>query len=232
MFSFNYTSVYRVIRRLVSKTILLTGVADKLLSEREVTLLKFFSENGEKQVVGHLLAKEEIVLDVGGYVGYFTDKILKYKPLIFIFEPSPHYYIFLKNKYKKNMRVTVFPYGLSDKNEERFLHISGERSSYFEGQGELQKTRLVDILDFFKNQLHLKKVALISINIEGGEYELIDRIIKTGLIKKIKILQVQFHEIGKDYKNKRLDLINKILKTHKVKFSYPFVWEAFEIKKD
>ena len=73
------------------------------------------------------------------------------------------------------------------------------------------------------------EVALCKINIEGGEYELLQYIISKGLMKNIKNLQVQFHYIeGKDCE-KMYSVIEGLLSlTHRQTWRFPFVWENWE----
>ena len=227
MYSANNYLFYRLIRRWVARAILLLGAENLGFSNRSKTLLKYWDENGEKKVFNHSLKEGGIVLDVGGHLGYFTDKILRSNPTVYVFEPASEFYKYLKKKYKNNNKVIVCPHGLTNRNTEQYLYVSGEKSSYYGSSGKKQKTKLVDVFEFFEKHFPRKKVALVSINIEGGEYDLLERIIKTGLMARIRILQVQFHKIGVDYKKKRSILNKEILKTHKIKYSYPFVWEAF-----
>ena len=78
-----------------------------------------------------------------------------------------------------------------------------------------------------------QKIDLMSINIEGGEYELLDRIIEIGMINNIVNIQVQFHQWYPSYKQS--DLLRKSLQdrlsiTHKLTYCYDFVWEDWQIK--
>lgn len=82
----------------------------------------------------------------------------------------------------------------------------------------------VDIANYLQ-----REVALCKINIEGGEYELLQYIISKDLMKNIKNLQVQFHYIdGKDCV-KMYEVIKDFLSlTHRIKWRFPFVWENWE----
>jgi len=75
------------------------------------------------------------------------------------------------------------------------------------------------------------EIDLMSINIEGAEYDVLNALIDSKLIQQVKNLQVQFHFFDDQfYVNKRDEVLKKILMTHKVKLSFPFVWEGFERK--
>jgi len=71
-----------------------------------------------------------------------------------------------------------------------------------------------------------RHVRLMKINIEGGEYTLIDYIIKMGCINNIQELQVQFHLIeGEDNRKNYEELAKRLSLTHKITWQYPFCWE-------
>ena len=74
-----------------------------------------------------------------------------------------------------------------------------------------------------------QEIAVCKMNIEGGEYQLLDYIIETGTIKNIKNLQVQFHLVKGYDSEKCYKLIAKRLgQTHKITWRYPFVWESWK----
>lgn len=86
--------------------------------------------------------------------------------------------------------------------------------------------KCVDIAPYLQ-----KEVALVKINIEGGEYELLNYIIDKGLIGNVKYLQVQFHLIeGINAKEQYGKLAKRLSETHHLDWRYPFCWESWKIK--
>lgn len=82
----------------------------------------------------------------------------------------------------------------------------------------------VDILKYLHRQ-----VSICKINIEGGEYALINYMINTGGIKNIQNLQVQFHLIeGMGCVNNYIELAAKLSLTHELTWQYPFCWENWK----
>jgi hypothetical protein len=87
-----------------------------------------------------------------------------------------------------------------------------------------QTYHCVDIAPFLQAE-----VALVKINIEGGEYDLLNYIIEKGLMKNIINLQVQFHLIeGVDCEGAYKELAKQLSLTHKISWRYPFCWESWE----
>lgn len=84
----------------------------------------------------------------------------------------------------------------------------------------------VDIAPYLQQE-----IAVVKINIEGGEYELLEYIISKGLMKNIRNLQVQFHYIeGKDCERMYQVLAQLLSLTHTLQWRYPFCWESWERK--
>lgn len=78
-----------------------------------------------------------------------------------------------------------------------------------------------------------KEIALIKINIEGGEYELLRYIIEKGLMNNIVDLQVQFHLIdGQDCEKMYNELATRLRATHELTWRYPFCWENWQRKSE
>jgi FkbM family methyltransferase len=191
---------------------------------------KWVIDDGERNLfTNYPLNSKSVVIDVGGYKGIFSDRIFSiYNSHIIIFEPVKSYFAILKNKYVNAKNIKVFNYGLSNKNSNQKIYLSGDSTSLFRASDNSEKIKLIDIATIIKK---FKTIDLLSINIEGGEYDVLERLIDTNLIKKIKFLQVQFHHFIPNANSRRKKIVKDILKTHKIHFSYPFVWESFSLRK-
>ena len=198
-------------------------------NESQTNLGKWFWHDGDDtHLITYNLNNNSLVFDVGGYVGRFSDKIIsKYDSRIYIFEPVKSYYNILKDKYKDNEKVKVYNIGLSDKTERRQISVNEDSSSVFIDSGHKEGVRLVDIVEFVETQNVDGIIDLMSINIEGSEYPLLRRMVDSGLINRVDNLQVEFHDLVPKASEMREELLEKIKKTHRATFSYPFVWEGF-----
>lgn len=58
-----------------------------------------------------------------------------------------------------------------------------------------EQIEIIDAKEWIREH-RIARIDLIKINIEGGEYELLDRLIETDLIKQIENIQVQFHDFS------------------------------------
>lgn len=189
---------------------------------------KWIVDDKEILLTNYPFEEKSIVVDVGGYTGSFSDKIIRlYNPRLIILEPVKKYFNILKKKYSNNKNVILHNYGLSNKNSIQTIYISADGTSLIKKSGKTEEIKLVDAASFLKKYKH---VDLLSINIEGAEYDVLERIIETGIIRKIKYLQIQFHSFVPNAESRRKIIIKNILKTHQIRFSYPFVWESFKLR--
>lgn len=223
------TRIYKLLKRLFFKIIFSCYYKNKQRT-RTYYFLKWVIENKDDDLLyDYPLNSKSKVVDIGGYLGFFSEKIvLLYNPFLYIFEPINKYYKFLKSKFIKNNKVNICNYGISDRNYLAKIYLSDDGTSLFKKNDKFEKIKLVDIATIVHK---IGFIDLLSINIEGSEYQVVSKLIDTKLIKKVKFIQIQFHDFVPQAKRKRLEIIRKLLKTHKIKFSYPFVWESFELKK-
>ena len=63
----------------------------------------------------------------------------------------------------------------------------------------LEKINTIDINEILDKY---SQIDLLKINIEGGEYDILERMYKTGTINKVQNLQIQFHNFVEDAQSK------------------------------
>lgn len=178
------------------------------------------------------LNKNSLVLDLGGYKGDFTYEITKkYDCNVMVFEPVPKFAKFISERFSDNSKVKIFCFGLEDRNSEEELYMAADVSSVYKSKNspDCISIKYKDVLEFFEEQ-HISNVDLMKINIEGGEYNLLEKMISSGLISKVDNLQVQFHDIkALDSENRMKKIWFDLEKTHMVTWKFrPFVWENWK----
>lgn len=192
----------------------------------------WFKVNGDKTLrLDYDLSKDSIVLDLGGYVGEFAQDIFdRYASEIHVFEPVKSFYETIAKKFKNNDKVTAYPYGLSDSDKELFISNSADASSVFIKNDDGEQIQLKSIIKFLETK-KINAVDLIKINIEGGEYEVLESLLEHDKIKMFKNLQIQFHDFIIENARERMENIQKQLaKTHELTYQYDFVWENWKLK--
>ena len=194
-------------------------------SSHEKMVEKWNKYRGEELRYKYPLNKDSVVFDVGGYKGDWSTKIsLQYSPFIYIFEPVAKFSEKLLKLFRDNKKVQVYGFGLSGKTKNTPLSIEEEKSSAFKKGGKTTTVKMVKASDFIKEH-NINHIGLMKINIEGGEYELIENLIAEEFISKIDNIQVQFHSFVPKAK-KRMETIQKALsETHYPTYQYKFVRE-------
>lgn len=193
--------------------------------------LKWKLISGDKKIhKKYNLNSNSIFFDIGGFEGGFSEKIIQeFDCFCYIFEPHPEHFKTLELKFNSNSKVFLFNYGLSDRDKNLNL-LDESASSRLTNSDEGFKVSVRDVSKVI-DELNIKFIDLLKSNIEGAEYDLLNKLIETNKISKIRSLQIQYH---KDHiKNAELlrDKINKkLLKTHRNIWSYYFVWERWDLK--
>lgn len=192
----------------------------------------WFRIKGDKTLrLNYRLDSNSLVFDVGGYKGEWSEEIIKkYDCHIFIFEPVPEYYEIIRQKFENNHKIHAFNLALGSSDKRSKIGILKDSSSAYKISDDQIEICSADIVDFL-NKNNINKIDLMKINIEGGEYELLEHLINNNLINRIQNIQVQFHDFLPNAKQ-RMNLIQKNLEmTHHLTYCYPFVWESWEINK-
>ena len=201
-------------------------------SNFEKTVAKFKKDNKKDDLMlDYGLDENSLVFDVGGYKGQgASDLFSMYLPTIYIFEPRAEYAQAIEKRFKKNNKIKVFNFGLSNKKSEDYIYFNDDGSTLFLKNKQKEKVKLESISDFIKNN-NIKKIDLLKLNIEGGEYEVLDDLINSGLLNIITNLQVQFHNFFPNAKKKMLGIHKELLKTHHLVYQYEFVMESWQLNK-
>jgi FkbM family methyltransferase len=179
--------------------------------------------------VRYNLFPDDIILDAGGYVGDFT-KIINhlYESTVHVYEPVQQFYDGIVDRFKDNPKIHVHKFGLGKENTTLGIQSSGDATQLVENsQGEQVEVKdIKEVMDDLGNPM----IGLFKINIEGGEYDLLDRLLETGLITKMGNLQIQFHDFHPNAEERYARIVEQLETTHRRMYHYPFIWEGWQLK--
>lgn len=198
----------------------------------------WYSIDGDNTLrVKYPLNPSSIIIDVGGYEGDWAAEMhARYGCTVHIFEPVSSFVNILNERFSANPRISVHQYGLSGKDEQIEFSVMDESSSAFTDKtsynATAQRTEKVQLRSFSSvmQELGVTKIDVIKINIEGGEYPLLEHIIETGFIKNIANVQVQFHDFVPGAEERMNAIKKKLGETHSLTYEYVFVWENWKLK--
>jgi FkbM family methyltransferase len=137
----------------------------------------------------------------------------------------------ISERFSKNDKIQVFPYGLGGATRMEQIYIAADGSSLFKKLGNREDVEIVDVKDWIEGNLKdHQHIDLMKINIEGGEYELLDRLIEMQLIDMINNIQVQFHQVSHSSLSHMNRIQSDLMNTHEPTYQYEFVWENWRRK--
>lgn len=172
----------------------------------------------------------DVVLDVGGYVGDWSDQMTsRYGVVSHVFEPHPSFANAIAERFEDNENVFVHAYAIGSVDGVLELSDQANASSALVQEGPTV-TGMVKALGPVVEGLGLSDVAVIKMNIEGGEYDLLPAMIDSGFMQHVDTLMVQFHKYGTDDIARREAIRDGLSRTHVCEWAYPFVWEQWARK--
>jgi FkbM family methyltransferase len=131
------------------------------------------------------------------------------------------------DKFKDQSNIHLLNVGVGVEDKKGIIYLSDDGSSS-NAENSIPLEVEFRTLNRILNEWDIKEVDLLQMNIEGDEYPILENMLETGIIDRIKTLQVQFH-LGIENDRERKEAIHERLKAKgfKLKYSYPFVWEAW-----
>ncbi len=189
---------------------------------------RFFSERGHVTPSTYEgLDADSVVLDLGGYHGNWASTMRdSYGCLVHVFEPHPAFASLIVDRFSDDSAVTVHDCAIGPYNGDIILSDEMDGSSACTTTDRTIRGRMVNATEMLE-QIGAKDIAVAKINIEGGEYDLLQHLIATGAVQKIQTITVQFHYFVPKARAMRDQIRNDLAKTHRCAWSYDFVWEEW-----
>ncbi len=204
-------------------------ITTEIIMEKDID--RWNNDKGDEILrLDYQLNENSLVLDLGGHVGKFASEVYSiYHCRILVFEPVKEYHEYLSWKFRANNNIKIYPFGLGPRTEQLLIELAGNESSIVRRsqEGPKEVIRIESIDRFFID--NIESVDLMKINIEGAEYELLDCLLDTPHIHKIKNIQIQFHDFLEYHIKWIYKLREKLQKTHHVTYSYDLIWENWKL---
>lgn len=189
---------------------------------------KWWADGAENTLrVNYPLRPDSVVFDVGAYDGGWTADLIHHTgvhPRVFVFEPLEGMArVTAERLHGENIRVVTA--ALSDKDGVASIHdYSHESSMHKPGNREI---KTLDVAEFIRRE-GITKIDLMSVNVEGHEYVILNRLLDAGLVTIVENLQIQFHDFVPDAVTMRDVIRQRLSATHEESYCYPFVWESWK----
>ncbi len=198
---------------------------------RFAELRRWAADKGDEGLrLDYPLDGSSVVLDVGGYKGQWASDIYaRYNCTVYVFEPIPEFAQRIRERFAGNPKVIVFADALTAVEAPLQLSLAADASSAFGAAGP-QLSCSTRTLRRFLEETGVKRIDLLKLNIEGGEYELLEGMLKEGHLTLVDHLQIQFHDVAPDSAERMNRIRIGLARTHIQDWCYEFVWEGWHAK--
>lgn len=195
-----------------------------------------FYRNGGKELLYDLpVTTGSRIIDAGGYEGEWTARmIVRYGCLSEIYEPLPVYADRCRRLFAGNKMVRVHEAALGGAPRmARIISLADGSSEFRKSLNKEQEIEaLVEDVSLVFDALGDESVACLKLNIEGAEYEVLERLVSTNQINKCNSLLVQFHAQPDGWERRFENLVAKLKTTHERVWYYPLLWEKWVRRDD
>ena len=185
-------------------------------------------------VVDYPLNENSQVIELGGFHGLWTKRISqKFNCNILVVEPIKEFYdkmIHEFDYYIKDNRdkIKTENSGISTEEKELEFAVDGDATSAHLPSSNKTSVKCYPLAHYLSKH-NIDKVDLMQVNIEGEEYPLMEQWISSGILKKFKYIQVQYHKYGQNYEERHKNIQEGLRQLgFNKKWEYPFVWESWE----
>jgi FkbM family methyltransferase len=177
------------------------------------------------------LSDNSVVIDCGANVGDISLLFAKTKAKVFAFEPDPLAFQVLKQRINGFSNITCFQKAVGTANGTTRMFLHKERaqvnhkaysvSSSIIGEKENIDTsnyiqiEIIDLTEFIDSLG--TRVALIKMDVEGAEIEILEQIIEQETYEKVDLLLVETHETKIPGHDKKVARLKHLLKTKNIK---------------
>jgi FkbM family methyltransferase len=186
------------------------------------------AEGDQKLRLDYELGPESVVFDVGGYRGDFAAEVrARFGCRVWLFEPVNCLYSECVKRFAADTTVTCHPFGLGARDEELERSVVSGACNSASAQKPVEMLRLRATSDVLAG-LGGRRIDLLKISIDGGEYDLLEHLVGSGLINEVIHLQVQFHDFIPNATERRERLRQLLTRTHVEQWNFPFIWESWK----
>ncbi len=194
-------------------------------------LCRWNQDGGDSNIrFSYPLTSSSVVIDLGGYDGQWaSDLFSRYQSAIYVFEAIPEFADKISRRFVSNSKMEIFPCAIGRNSRTGQMSLDDVGSSLFRGKNKGVTVRVEDAAELF-NMCKISHCNLLKINIEGGEYEVLPRLLEAGLISKIDNLQIQFHDLRQESLAQMNAIQSELKKTHELSWQYKWVWENWKRK--
>ena len=171
--------------------------------------------------------REGVILDVGAFEGEFAKFHADTADMVICFETNKVAVKALHKRFHNYDNVRIYDFGIGSKTfRGRMVGKGPGASIVFDDNADVI---IRDVVSVFE-ELNLNEVTLMKVNIEGGEFDLIQALCDSGLIRNIREIHIQAHDFADKNLNNYLSMHRRLSAHFNLIKSFPYIWD-FWIRK-
>lgn len=193
---------------------------------------QFWRDGGNQLLYDLPVTTGGLIIDAGGYQGEWSaGMISRYGCRSQVFEPVPEFFEHCQTYFKKNTLVQVHKAALGGSDRKTTFNLFDNGTSEYKDDNNSQHIE-ADVIDAARVFAEAgTPVACLKLNIEGGEYDVLERILETNDVALCDSLLIQFHRQPDGYEARYKNIVAALHKTHIQSWCYEMVWEKW-VRKD
>lgn len=192
---------------------------------------QFWRDGGNSLLYDLPVTTGSLVIDAGGYEGEWSaGMIVRYGCRSKIYEPVPKFFSKCQILFKNNSLVQLHKAALGASNRKTTLCLLDNGTSEFRQNRGAQRIEAdtIDVANIFCSRS--EQIACFKINIEGGEYEVLERMIETNSVMLCDSLLIQFHREPDGYEARYKNIVAALYQTHDRCWHYEMIWEKWVLR--
>jgi FkbM family methyltransferase len=176
-----------------------------------------------------IVVEDSVCIDCGANVGNVTLQMSNKGAEVYAFEPNPHAFKILSERFNNNKKVHCINKGVWDRNgkmklffhenssEDEIKWSTGSSILEFKKNISTEKFIEIEVIDLIQFIRKLdKKISILKIDVEGAECEILERIIEERVYENIEKIFVETHDHKIPELKIRTDIIRKKIKEEKI----------------
>ena len=177
------------------------------------------------------LTPNSTVIDAGGFEGEWSYNIYsRFQPTIYFIEPVKDFYEKAKKRLVNVPKITTLNYAVSNKTCNAIMAVDGYGSNLFDLEPKkVEEVKCLDIKEML-DTYSITSIDLLKLNIEGSEYDVLERLIELNFLPNIKNIEIQFHSYFPDSKARRNAILERLALTHQQSWNYEWIMESWKLK--
>lgn len=179
----------------------------------------------EEQRYEYDLNPRSQILDIGCYHGQWSRKIAdRYNCYIEAFEPIPEFRAIIRATMSGYPKFTLNPYAIATTECTKTFTVKGDMTGEFVGDATAENYELsVACTPAFN--LTRCTFDLVKINCEGGEFDILEELLRHNHAANWTHIQVQPHTVVPNWEERWAKIEEGLSETHELTWGTPWVWQ-------